>query len=66
MPLVLVKANTSSVEWKLPVMATVALASVVLSISEIVRALSMTTGVEGVLSPAVKATLPPLVVSIGV
>jgi hypothetical protein len=46
-PLVLVKANTSSAEWKLPVMATVALASVVLSISEIVRALSMTTGVEG-------------------
>ena len=47
-------------------MATVALASVVLSRSLTVRPGSTATGVEAILSPAVKAALPPLAVTIGV
>ena len=47
-------------------MATVAEANVVLSRSAKVRPLSTTTGVGAVLSPAVKAALPPLVLTIGV
>ena len=64
--LVLLKASTSWPLWKLPLMDTLALASVVLSRSLIVMPESTATGVDVVLSPAVKAALPPLVVAIGV
>ncbi len=47
-------------------MDTVALASVVLSRSLTVIPGSTATGVDVVLSPAVKAALPPLAVAIGV
>ena len=64
--LVLVKLSESSPLWKLPVIDTVPLASVVLSRSDTVMPLSTATGVEVALSPAVKAVLPPLAVAIGV
>ena len=61
----LVKANTSSPLWKLPVMDTVALTRVGLALSVTVRPPSTATGVEAVLSPEVKAALPPLGVTTG-
>ncbi len=65
MPLLL-KDSTSSPLWKPPVIDTVALASVALSWSDTVMPLSTTTGVEAVLSPAVKVALPPDVLATGV
>ncbi|MGD1827539.1 hypothetical protein A203_19725 [Chromobacterium violaceum] len=62
----LVKLSESSPLWKLPVIDAVALASVVLSRSDRVMPPSTATGVDVVLSPAVKAVLPPLAVAIGV
>ncbi|MNN85306.1 hypothetical protein D3C81_2025800 [compost metagenome] len=47
-------------------MAIVALANVVLSRSDIVRPLSIATGVEVVRSPDLKLVEPPLVVTTGV
>ena len=66
--MVLFKTNprTSSPDWKLVVMLTVALASVVLSASVTVMPLSTTTGVEVVLLPSVKTVVPFEVVTIGV
>ena len=61
----LVKASTSWLVWKLPVMLTVALASVGESESASVKPLSTTTGVEVTVSASVKATVPPLVVTVG-
>ncbi|MGD1827540.1 hypothetical protein A203_19730 [Chromobacterium violaceum] len=62
----LLNASASSPLWKLPVMDTVADASVVLSRSDRVMPPSTATGVDAVLLPAVKAALPPLAVAIGV
>ena len=64
--MVLLKASTSSPLWKLPLIDTRALANVVLSRSLTVRPGSTATGVDVVLSPAVKAALPPLALAIGV
>ncbi|MGD1827538.1 hypothetical protein A203_19720 [Chromobacterium violaceum] len=61
----LVNASTSSPLWKLPVMDTVPLASVGLTLSVTVMPPSTATGVEVALSPAVKAALLPLVASTG-
>ena len=61
----LVNASRSSPLWKLPVMATVALARVVLSASLRVMPLSTATGVLTTLAPSTKAVLPPLVVATG-
>ena len=58
--------RTSSLDWKLVVMLTVALASVVLSASVTVMPESTTTGVEVVLLPSVKEVVPFEVVTIGV
>ena len=58
--LLLTRANPSLPLWKLPVMATVALASVGESASDRVRALSTTTGVDRTLLPSVKVTAPGL------
>ncbi len=65
MPLLL-KDSTSSPLWKPPVIATVALARVGLSRSDTMRPLSTTTGVDAVLSPAVKDALPPDALATGV
>ena len=56
----LVKASRSWPDWKFPVMATVALARVVLSTSDRVRPLSMAAGVL-----SVKGVVPPAVVTWG-
>ena len=58
--------RTSSPDWKLAVMLTVADASVVLSASLIVTPESTTTGVEVVLLPSVKEVVPFEVVTISV
>ena len=63
--LLLTRASESLPLWKLPVMATVALASVGESASDRVRALSITTGVDRTLLPSVKVTAPALVASVG-
>ena len=56
----------SSPALKLPVMATLALARVVLSRSDKVRPPSTRTGMDAALSPAMKAVLPPPTVTTGV
>ena len=58
-------ARTSWPPWKLPVMATVALARVALSASAMVMSPSTTTGVLATLLPSTKAVLPPLVTATG-
>ena len=58
--------RTSSPDWKLVVMLTVALANEVLSASLIVTPESTMTGVEVVLLPSVKKVVPFVVVTIGV
>lgn len=61
----LVNASTSSALWKLPVIETVALARVVLSVSPTVRAASITTGVEAALAASVNGVVPTLVPRLG-
>ncbi|VVE50411.1 hypothetical protein PTE30175_04553 [Pandoraea terrae] len=61
----LVNASTSSPLWKLPLIATLPLASVVLSESLNVTPLSTTTGVLATLLPSVNGVVPPLVVATG-
>jgi hypothetical protein len=61
--LVLLNASTSSPGWKLPVIDTVAEASVALPLSETVTPGSTTAGVVVVLSTDVKLVLPPVVVT---
>ena len=61
----MLNASVSSPLWKLPVIDTVPLASVLLALSVTLTLPSTATGVEVALSPAVKAELPPLVVSNG-
>ena len=62
----LTNASMSSPLWKLPVIATVAEAKVALSRSDKAMPLSITTGVEAVLSPATNEALPLEAVTIGV
>ena len=65
MTLVLLNVSVSSAVLNPEVIETVADASVVLSTSTNVIAVSIATGVEVTLLPSVKAVVPPLVVSIG-
>ncbi|MDE2608911.1 MAG: hypothetical protein KGL61_04970 [Burkholderiales bacterium] len=61
--LVFVNPSTSSPEWKLPVIATVAEPSVVAAVSVTVNPESIATGVDVVLSPATNAAEPESVVT---